>query len=362
MSMVAAPPKPEKLIVRDDSATSYLMDTAKFEHCYRIATTMARGSLLPMHLLQDSRKNELAPDQIVGNCFRLVNQALRWGMDPFALPDETYVVSGKLGYQGKLIAAVINSRAGLKRPLGTIYNSGKGDDLAAVVYGSFEEIPKAAWPVLKKLAAGDEGTTYTDLLEMGVMCIRISVGQSKTGQQMWTKDPHQKLWYSGATKWARRYAPEILLGVLTDDDVDRMTVNQPSTTTVSEMTAMLTDGPKKTADQVELAEAIEAVEAAQSEAEANQIYNRYVDHLAGPDVDTFFHAHAAVVKSIKVGGEITPWDEPAIKAQFAACVTEMEATALASRLLELYQDHAVDIDLMESTTKDALREAKPKKK
>lgn len=67
-------------------------------------------------------------------------------------------------------------------------------------------------------------------------------------------------------------------------------------------------------------------------------------------------------EGVEQDGEITPWDEPAIKAQFSACVTEMEATALASRLLELYQDHAVDIDLMESTTKDALREAKPKKK
>lgn len=305
MSMVAAPPKPEKLIVKDDSATSYLMDTAKFEHCYRIATTMARGSLLPMHLLQDSKKNELAPDQIVGNCFRLVNQALRWGMDPFALPDETYVVSGKLGYQGKLIAAVINSRAGLKRPLGTIYNSGKGDDLAAVVYGSFEEIPKAAWPILKKLAAGDEGATYTDLLEMGVMCIRISVGQSKTGQQMWTKDPHQKLWYSGATKWARRYAPEILLGVLTDDDVDRMTVNQSQHTTVTEMTALLADAPGK----------------------------RPTEETATDELP----------EGVKEDGEIPPFDAEHLAVVFAGLTTEEECLQKFYELSELYPDSKAEL-------------------
>jgi hypothetical protein len=213
---------PAKLVVQDTSATAYMFDTARFEQCYRIAKAMAQASLIPDHLTMDRAKKELPFDMIAGNCFMIVNQAIRWGMDPFALPAETYVVANKLGFQGKLIAAVINARAGLKKPLQVIYNSGRGDDLAAVVFGSREDIPKEAWPLLKKLAKEEDGEVYTDLMSMDVMCIRISVGQAKTTNDMWKKDPQQKLFYTGATKWARRHAPEIILGVLTDDDLDRM--------------------------------------------------------------------------------------------------------------------------------------------
>jgi len=48
--------------------------------------------------------------------------------------------------------------------------------------------------------------------------VKVSVGQAKNDNQMWKKDPEQKLAYTGATKWARRWCPEILLGILIDDD------------------------------------------------------------------------------------------------------------------------------------------------
>jgi hypothetical protein len=217
--------KPEKLVVHDSGPAAYLFDTARFEHCYRIATAMAKASLIPEHLTHTGKgpnKKELPLEMIIGNCFMIVNQAIRWGMDPFALPAETYVVGNKLGFQGKLVAAVINARANLHVPLAVIYTSGRGDDLAAVLFGSREPIPKEAWPLLKKYAKDEDGEAYTDLMALGVLCIRISVGQAKTDNQMWHKDPQQKLFYSGATKWSRRHAPEIILGVLTDDDLERM--------------------------------------------------------------------------------------------------------------------------------------------
>lgn len=218
--------KNDKLIVQDNSPVAYMFDTARFEHCYRIAKVMASASLLPDHLCYDKSKKELPIEMIYGNCFMIVNQAIRWGMDPFALPGETYVVANKLGFQGKLIAAVINARAGLHGPLQTIYNNGKGDDLAAVVFGSRTRIPKEAWPLLKAFAKDESGEVYADLMALDVMCIRISVGQAKTDNKMWKSDPQQKLFYSGATKWARRHAPEFILGVLTDDDLDRMNAVQ----------------------------------------------------------------------------------------------------------------------------------------
>jgi recombination protein RecT len=61
-------------------------------------------------------------------------------------------------------------------------------------------------------------------------------------------------------------------------------------------------------------------------------------------------------------GEITPWNEVEIKAQFEGCSTEDEVNTLANRLIPLYQDHLPAIGGMETERKEAIREAKPKGK
>ena len=46
--------------------------------------------------------------------------------------------------------------------------------------------------------------------------------KGKGPNPMWIRDPDQKLVYSGVVKWARRHCPEIIMGVLTEDDLDRI--------------------------------------------------------------------------------------------------------------------------------------------
>lgn len=211
---VVQPQPVQRLVSTDDTENATLLDTAKFEQSQRLAMAMARASLTPKHL----RGADINEGQ--ANCLRIVNQALRWGMDPFAIMDETYVVSGKLGYGGKLIAAVINSRLGTGERLQCFYNDAKGDDFAVVIFTGKPDA--AAFEILAAYAEKGERKLLRELTSVGIRAIHLSVGQAKTQNDMWKKDPEQKLWYSGATKWARRYAPEIVLGVATDDDFDRM--------------------------------------------------------------------------------------------------------------------------------------------
>lgn len=189
-------------VVEDTGILANLMDTARFEHLQRIASLMASSSLLPLHLSE--KKGTPYPFETVrANCFRIVNQALRWGIDPFAMVDETYVVSGKLGYQGKLVAAIVNTRANLKSRLSYKFE-GVGDNRIVTVIGTFD---------------GEDETRESTL----------RLGDAKTDNGMWRKDPDQKLIYSAVVKWARRYCPEVILGVLTDDDIDRMQAQTPPT-------------------------------------------------------------------------------------------------------------------------------------
>lgn len=182
-----------------------LFDTARFEHMFRIAEAMAAASLIPEHLRGTKKGGVFTPfsnTETKANCFLVVNQSVRWGMDPFAVAPETYVVGGKLAYQGKLIAAVINARAGLAGRLKYSFSGTKGkDDFTITVAGKFH---------------GDDDASE----------ITLSVGDAKTENQMWRKDPEQKLVYSGAVKWARRYCPEVVLGIVTDDDLERIALTE----------------------------------------------------------------------------------------------------------------------------------------
>lgn len=225
-----APAVRERANIRVVENKIALYDTAKFEHMSRIAAGMARASLIPEHLMMvkgASGAMEFLPmEQIQGNCLLIVNQAMRWDIDPFALAAESYVVKGKLGFQGKAIQAVVEDQLG--RKLKYRYSSGKGDELAIVVYAIDDgrEVTPEAKALLVALCENDDKSALADLQdEHGIRAVRLSVAQAKTTNDIWRKDPEQKLVYSGSLKWARRYEPGIIMGIRSDDDLERETAN-----------------------------------------------------------------------------------------------------------------------------------------
>lgn len=164
------------------------MDTGIFEQLQRVAVMMSKAGTVPQHLREK-----------VADCFLVAAQAFRWRMDPFAVAQHTYVVSGKLGYEGKLVAAVLNSNPRISRRLDYAY-SGAGQERKVVVTARLRDEEKDR---------SIEGT----------------VAQwATTTDDKWKKNPDQMLAYRGAREWARRHAPEILLGVATDDELPRETV------------------------------------------------------------------------------------------------------------------------------------------
>ena len=177
-----------RLVVESDVA---LFDTGQFEHMHRVAKLMSSSTLVPKHLQGKD-----------ANCMLIVQQALRWRMDPFALAVGTFVVQDRLGYEGKVVAAVVNTRAKLKQRLR--YDlSGSGQECSVVVRGTFEgedeeRTVEATWAEGRKL--------------------------SPAGAK-WEELPDQQLCYYAVRKWARRHCPELILGVLSDDEVQAMSAH-----------------------------------------------------------------------------------------------------------------------------------------
>lgn len=133
----------------------------------------------------------------VGTCLRITFQAIEWGMSPFAVADKSYEVNKRVAYESQLIHAVIESRAPLKKRLRAEY-IGEGPTRQCKVWGTF--------------IGEDEPHEYTS-----PMFKDIKVKNSP----LWASDPDQQLFYYASRSWARKWAPDVLMGIYTKDELQQ---------------------------------------------------------------------------------------------------------------------------------------------
>lgn len=179
-----------------------ILDTSKFEHMQRLATVMAKMSTIPESLrgTRDGKVfNEFPSEVIIANCFRIVNQSVRWGFDPFAVVDCASVVHGKLMWEGKLVAAVLDAKLGVRLNYSFTNDDNPNDkSMGVIVSGTLpgEVTPRTI-----------EGTV---------------AGWHRGDKSPWNSPSAWKrqLRYMGAREWARAHAPAVMLGVYTDDELD----------------------------------------------------------------------------------------------------------------------------------------------
>jgi hypothetical protein len=150
----------------------------------RLAEMMSTGRLVPQHLQKSP-----------GDCLMVVELAMRFRMSPFAVAQCTSVIQGKLMLEGKLVAAAINSSGVLEDRLSYDF-AGANDTRSVTVKGTMrgETSPREMTVTLK---------------------------EAKTTNALWTKQPDQQLVYFGTRAWARRHAPEVMLGVYSPEEFDQ---------------------------------------------------------------------------------------------------------------------------------------------
>jgi hypothetical protein len=183
-----------------------VLDTAHFEQMQRVAVVMAASSLIPEGLYKE-KDVDLPPSRITANCFLVVNQAVRWVMDPFAVAQCVSVIKGKLCYEGKLIAAVIEAKLGAQLEYEI---SGEGESMKVVVSAAIDGRPVMDSKGKPKTVEGTVREWKTDGTN--------SPWQAKGGFP-------RMLRYRGAREWARVHAPGLMLGVYSDDEMSDLTDN-----------------------------------------------------------------------------------------------------------------------------------------
>lgn len=129
------------------------------------------------------------------DCAAVTMQAMKWGFDPFSVAQKSYKVKDIIAYEAQLIAAVVNTRSGIKGRLKYDF-VGTGQDMTCTVSGMLD----------------------------GAECIYTSprVGDITTkNSPLWKSDPQQQLGYFSARSWARRHVPEVLLGVYDREEAEQ---------------------------------------------------------------------------------------------------------------------------------------------
>lgn len=129
-----------------------------------------------------------------GACMAVAMQAMEWNLSPFAVASKSYAVNGAIAYEAQLIAAVVNTRSGIKGRLKYKFE-GEGHALKCTVSGILD----------------DEECVYTS----------PAIGSITTkNSPLWKSDPQQQLGYFSARSWARRHCPEVILGVYDRDEAE----------------------------------------------------------------------------------------------------------------------------------------------
>lgn len=215
-AVIEPPMLPESLT----STTALVMNPEAIANMIAVADLMASAkATIPVHL----RGNR-------GDCLAICMQAMQWGMMPFAIAQKTHLINGVLGYEAQLVNAVIISRAPIKTRLSYEWfgdwskivgkfvereSRSKKDD-----EGNPQKYRAPAWQISDEAGLGVR-VWATFKGENEPRFLELLMTQARTrNSTLWADDPKQQLAYLATKRWARLYAPDVLLGVYTPDELE----------------------------------------------------------------------------------------------------------------------------------------------
>jgi len=183
------------LATTGDNFPAAIMPTT-FEQVTRMGEILANSKMVPSGLQGNT-----------ADCTLIAMQAVQWGMNPFAVAQCMSVVSGKLCYEGKLIAAVVNSSGFIKGRVQYEY-SGEGENRKIKVWATLKD---GSTPPAVELVLKEAKTKFWDKDK-----------KEWKPAAAWGGDTDQMLAYKGVRVWARRYTPEVILGVYAPDEIEEI--------------------------------------------------------------------------------------------------------------------------------------------
>jgi hypothetical protein len=197
---------------QDAGTTAFAMmsDGAMMDRMIKFAEIMASGkSTIP---------NEL---RNVGDCLAITMQAMSWRMMPQAVAQKCFFLNGRIGYEAQLVAAAINNSGAT---VGNFQFEWFGPWERVVGKFEIRKGEKGEYRVPGWKLADEEGigirvwATLRGESQPRVLDLLLAQARTRNSTQ-WADDPKQQLAYLAQKKWARLYAPGVILGVYTPDEL-----------------------------------------------------------------------------------------------------------------------------------------------
>jgi len=266
-------------------------EAEKFTLMQRQAALFASSPLIPQHLRNGT------PQQAMANCYIAMTIADRMGEDRMTVMQNIHIVHGTAGFKAQYMIARANASGVFKDGIDWEVN-GKGADLSV--------------------------TAFATLAKTGRR-VEITVDMAMAKAEGWTKNskyntmPEIMLRYRSGTFLVRMYAPQVMLGYQTVEEVEDVgfaaePAQQPLTA------AMLTDqatgndetthdpdtgevieegrDQSDTGEGPDLANAIADIEAAEILADVNARLSEYEQNFAGGALDDLRNAAAVRIHEL----------------------------------------------------------------
>lgn len=184
--------KAAQLVVQDAGSFANLLDTAKFEHMWRVAQVFSISGMVPK--LYDKKPEA---------CFVAIQMAVRLEVDPMMFMQNTYMSpDGKPALYGQLAIALVNARGPFRGPI-QFDLSGAGDARSCT-----------AWQVSK--STGERCEVTVD--------VAMAKAEGWYGRNpKWRTITDMMLRYRAGAWLGRVYAPECLMGMQTAEEIEDVT-------------------------------------------------------------------------------------------------------------------------------------------
>lgn len=179
-----------------------LFDDGKFDKIMRFSEIMASGkSTIPKHL-QGS----------IGDCMAVTMQSLRWGFDPFMVAQKTHLVNGTLGYEAQLLHAVILA-SGILSERPSFDYQGDWSKIEGIDSTATDPKEKGLKVIVSAKLKGEDEPRYYEAL-LADCTVRNSPN--------WKRKRKLQLSYVGVREWVRTHAPDVLMGVYAEDEMQSL--------------------------------------------------------------------------------------------------------------------------------------------
>lgn len=187
----------------DISSTIYFMPE-QYRHVWDVAKSLSDADIIPAHYQKKP-----------ANVFIALMRAKRMNIDPFWFMEQTYVVHGKLGCQGKLIIALMNKSKLFQDSIRFEY-SGVGETRACRAIGTLKSGKDVSFEVSYKMAK-DNGWADPEPKYEWVNGQRTKAG---TSPSKWQTLTDLMLAYRSAKFLGDTHCPEVIGGLVTMEEIE----------------------------------------------------------------------------------------------------------------------------------------------